>query len=64
MPDADRLQPPGTLLLYPLECREWSDAIADLLCWFNGFAAGRPEAPLPPGIDALREINIKLKGYF
>lgn len=46
------------------EAREVSDAIADVLCWFNGFAAARPEATLPPGLPTLRDLNIKLKRTF
>jgi len=58
----DNPRPP--LILSPDDCRAWSHALADVLCWFSGFAAARPNADLPPGINLLRDANIKLKGHF
>lgn len=44
------------------EVERFSYAIADVLCWLSGFRAGsRGEVDLPPGWDALRDLNIKLK---
>lgn len=45
------------------ESLAYADAIADALCWFRGFQAARPEAPLPPGIDRLRDLSIALKDH-
>lgn len=41
--------------------RRVSNALADVLCWFAGFKAGQPDAQLPPGLEELRSLNIKLK---
>lgn len=47
------------------ETREFSCALADVLCWFRGFSAAhvlhdrQPE--LPPDLDGLRRLNIRLK---
>lgn len=43
------------------EARTMSSALADVLCWFRGFQSAKPKAQLPPGIDDLRSLNLKLK---
>ena len=40
-----------------------SDALADALCWFQGFRAANPEAALPGSLDTLRDLNIVLKDH-
>jgi len=57
-------EPPPPATIPPAVCRCYSDALADVLCWFSGFAAARPEANLPPGLETLREMNIFLKGHY
>ena len=50
------------------ECESLSNHLADVLCWFAGFNAahaGRDSQPdLPPSLNRLRDVNIKLKGAF
>ena len=36
-------------------------ALADALCWFQGFQAANREAPVPDTLDTLRELNLLLK---
>lgn len=48
-------------LMHAAEARLYSDALADVLCWFEGFHAAKPKAALPPGLDRLRDLNIMLK---
>lgn len=43
---------------------EYSDALADVLCWFNGFLMGKgDEAEMPPGWRKLRELSADLKDH-
>lgn len=62
--DSDLREIPKAAKFEPIECRLYSDALADVLCWFNGFCAAKPDAPMPPGLDTLRTLNIKLKDHF
>lgn len=39
----------------------FSDALADVICWFYGFRAGNSEAQLPPKWGRLIDLNAKLK---
>lgn len=58
-----RTDPDNNAILFtPEDARKTSDAVADVLCWFAGFSAAKPDAILPPGIDNLRDLNIALKG--
>lgn len=42
----------------------YADALADVLCWFNGFLMGRgDEAKMPPGWELLRELSVDLKDH-
>lgn len=57
--------PPNAVVLHGEDAHDVSDALADVLCWFRGFAAARAgDVELPPGIERLRELNIKLKRTF
>lgn len=38
-----------------------SYALADVLCWFSGFAAGNPDYSNPCDLDALRNFKIRLR---
>ena len=43
---------------------EYSCALADVLCWFDGFLMGKgDDARMPPGWHTLRELNIDLKDH-
>lgn len=43
---------------------EYADALADVLCWFNGFLMGKGEdAEMPPGWRKLRELSATLKDH-
>lgn len=55
---------PGSIILSPEQCEQFSHALSDSLCWFGGFQAARGKKgyqSLPPGVDALRSLNILLK---
>jgi hypothetical protein len=42
----------------------YSNALADILCWVDGFKAGLPEEKqhlTPNGIDKLKELNGNIK---
>jgi hypothetical protein len=42
----------------------YADALADVLCWFNGFLMGKgDEAEMPPGWRKLRELSADLKDH-
>ena len=42
----------------------YSDAITDVLCWFNGFLMGKGEdAEMPPGWRCLRSLGADLKEH-
>jgi hypothetical protein len=45
----------------------WSDALADCLCWFQGYRAGRgrdfDHSEMPPGWRTLSEINLAMKEH-
>ncbi len=42
----------------------YSDAIADVMCWFRGFVAGKGEdAETPPGYRRLSELGSDLKDH-
>ena len=42
----------------------YSDALADVLCWFNGFLMGKgDEAEMPPGWRKLRDLSADLKEH-
>lgn len=57
-------RPIDPALMTPEQARELSDALADVLCWFRGFDAAKPDAELPPGLETLREFNFRLKRRF
>jgi hypothetical protein len=43
---------------------EYADALADVLCWFNGFLMGKGEdAMMPPGWQKLRDLSADLKDH-
>ena len=50
------------------EAEELSLNLSDLLCWLSGFQAARAGTELeyetPMGVEAVRELNIKLKKVF
>jgi hypothetical protein len=55
----------NALPLLPEEARSYHDAIADLLCWFDGFRAGRGDSYSEPlGLDTLRELKLRLRYRF
>lgn len=37
--------------------RRYSAALADVCCWFKGFAAAKPDAELPRAWRVLMELN-------
>ncbi len=43
------------------EAEAYSGALADVLCWFQGFVAADRDAPVPRSLDTLRELNITMK---
>lgn len=48
----------------PAQADAYSDAIADVLCWLNGFLMGKgDDAEMPPGWRSLRDLNIALKDH-
>ena len=46
------------------EAHDFSNAIADVMCWFRGFKAAHAnsevEVEYPPNLDRLRDLKIKL----
>ena len=49
------------------QIKQGAYAIADVLCWFNGFQAahfGRENVgnpPMPPGLDKLRDLRFAIE---
>jgi hypothetical protein len=39
----------------------YAEALAEALAWFGGFAAARPEAPMPSGLSAIGELGKRMK---
>ena len=65
-----RQEPPGSrtsftaLPDYVMEdARAYSDALADVLCWFLGFKAANPDTTLIPGLDRLRSLKKDLHDH-
>jgi len=53
-----------TVLRLPTaDLRDWSHALADVLCWASGFAAANYDRGIsgPMGVEAIRSLNIKIK---
>ncbi|MFG1304197.1 hypothetical protein V5F34_08660 [Xanthobacter autotrophicus] len=52
-----------TLRLPTNDLRDWSYALADVLCWASGFAAANYDRGLsgPMGVEAIRTLNQKIK---
>ena len=54
--------------LYSDGCLAISNALADVICWFDGFEAAHAMTDkrlnLPQGIERLRDLNIKLKEHY
>lgn len=60
--DFDNPRPPTRAIeIESEEARYISDALADVLCWFQGFSAAKPDADVPASLGRLRDLNIKLK---
>ena len=53
--------PQVTFTMSERTAKRLSHALADVLCWFSGFAAGNPDYSNPCDLDALRQFNIKTK---
>lgn len=48
----------------PKRADQYSDALADVLCWLNGFLMGKGEdAAMPPGWRLLGDLSADLKEH-
>lgn len=52
-----------TITMTRVDAEELSFALSDLLCWHQGYAAAKGDdtAHAPMGVEAARDLNIKLK---
>lgn len=60
-PPAEFHEVARTLAITPEQAQDYSDALADVLCWFRGFRAANRKAGMPPGLSRLVDLNIDLK---